>query len=478
MFYVTITLQFETGGFFVMKGKKRAVALLSILSLIFIGLYVYQAKFYDTHFYPKAVVNNIPIGNMTVDEAAQRLEENHSKVMVSIKNDKSVWKEMNVNKLGLTYDVTPSLKKQLKKQNNYLWLAQRFATHQVQIDNATLDERAFEKETVALKNDIDTLNQERNEPQDATITSTESGLVITPEVEGNTLDSDRIINELKTTLTKGDSELDLNRFIKHPKVKADDDHLKEALATGKKISEQSAVHIINGKDIEIPKETLASWVTYNPDEQAVSLNHDSVSNYIQELGKKYNTSTNDLSFKSTKRGDVTVPAGTYSWTIQTDAETEALTKELLAGNGVKRAPIVNGSATPDKALVGDTYVEVDLKNQHMYFYKNGKLFLDTDVVTGKPTTVTPPGVFYVWSKEENATLRGTNDDGSKYAEPVDYWMPIDWTGVGLHDSPWQAAYGGSRWADGFGSHGCVNTPPELAAKLFNNIEIGTPVLVF
>lgn len=26
-----------------------------------------------------------------------------------------------------------------------------------------------------------------------------------------------------------------------------------------------------------------------------------------------------------------------------------------------------------------------------------------------------------------------------------YWMPVDWTGVGIHDSDWQPAYGGDLW---------------------------------
>ncbi|WP_314209360.1 L,D-transpeptidase, partial [Vagococcus salmoninarum] len=161
----------------------------------------------------------------------------------------------------------------------------------------------------------------------------------------------------------------------------------------------------------------------------------------------------------------------------TDTETEELYQAILAGQGVNRSPIIAGSASVGSPLIGNTYVEVDLQNQHMYFYKNGDLVLDTDIVSGKPTTLTPPGVNYLWKKERNSILRGTNDDGSKYAEPVDYWMPIDWTGVGIHDSDWQPAYGGELWKTA-GSHGCINTPPAVAAKLYEAIDVGTPVLVF
>ncbi len=63
----------------------------------------------------------------------------------------------------------------------------------------------------------------------------------------------------------------------------------------------------------------------------IGLDTAQVKQYVTDLGAKYNTSTNDTKFKSTKRGEVTVPAGTYSWTITTDAETEALEKAILVG---------------------------------------------------------------------------------------------------------------------------------------------------
>lgn len=108
----------------------------------------------------------------------------------------------------------------------------------------------------------------------------------------------------------------------------------------------------------------------------------------------------------------------------------------------------------------------------MWYYREGALVLETDVVTGKPATPTPAGVFSVWNKERNATLKGED-----YATPVDHWMPIDWNGVGIHDSPWQPAYGGTLYQT-VGSHGCINTPPAVMVQLYEKADLGTPVLVF
>ncbi len=51
--------------------------------------------------------------------------------------------------------------------------------------------------------------------------------------------------------------------------------------------------------------------------------------------------------------------------------------------------IVQGGTTADHPLIEDTYIEVDLENQHMWFYKDGKVALETDIVSGKPSTPTP-----------------------------------------------------------------------------------------
>ena len=48
--------------------------------------------------------------------------------------------------------------------------------------------------------------------------------------------------------------------------------------------------------------------------------------------------------------------------------------------------------------MGDTYVEVDLTKQHLWMYKEGKLIVESDFVSGTmtPARVTPPGIFRLY----------------------------------------------------------------------------------
>lgn len=126
--------------------------------------------------------------------------------------------------------------------------------------------------------------------------------------------------------------------------------------------------------------------------------------------------------------------------------------------------------------VGKTYVEISIKEQRMWFYKNGEYILDTYVVTGNDDGYhnTPTGVYSIWQRQSPTVLYGPG-----YASPVDYWLAFTYSGCGIHDSSWRSAseYGGTTYK-GNGSHGCVNTPRNKVKTIYNNVGIGTKVILY
>ena len=122
--------------------------------------------------------------------------------------------------------------------------------------------------------------------------------------------------------------------------------------------------------------------------------------------------------------------------------------------------------------LGNKYVQIDLKTQHMWLWKDGKAIVSTPIVTGNPNKgwATPPGIFTIKNKMRNVVLRGPG-----YASPVKYWIPFNGS-IGIHDASWQPVYGGNRYQYA-GSRGCINTPYNNATLVYNNVAIGTPVIV-
>ena len=126
--------------------------------------------------------------------------------------------------------------------------------------------------------------------------------------------------------------------------------------------------------------------------------------------------------------------------------------------------------------IENTYIEVDIEDQMLYFYIDNELVLSSSIVTGKDDTPTYCGYFHIFYKEYDAVLTSYTYG---YETPVTYWMAFDGN-IGFHDAWWRDNFGGQIYQFD-GSHGCVNLPYNIAEYLFENTwtnyDDGTKVLV-
>lgn len=122
--------------------------------------------------------------------------------------------------------------------------------------------------------------------------------------------------------------------------------------------------------------------------------------------------------------------------------------------------------------LGDTYIEVDIDNQVMTYFKNGEVIVSTDVVTGATWGYpTPEGLYDVDNVDTDCWLSGED-----YNVHIDYWIGVIGFQIGIHDADWRTIFGGQQYIRE-GSHGCINTPKEAVIPIFENVELGTPVLI-
>ena len=125
-----------------------------------------------------------------------------------------------------------------------------------------------------------------------------------------------------------------------------------------------------------------------------------------------------------------------------------------------------------KEYFSTDFILVDLSIQRLYYFSDGQRKWSTSVVTGmKNNHDTPTGVYELNKAyfSYKTTLTGSNDDGSTYNAPVDYWMPFIFSkGIGFHDADWRSysEFNKNEYLTN-GSHGCVNMNHTAAEKLFN-----------
>jgi hypothetical protein len=229
-----------------------------------------------------------------------------------------------------------------------------------------------------------------------------------------------------------------------------------------------------GSESEIlDQNTIHQWLSVD-EHLDVIINKKAVNDYVGSLSKKYDTVGATRKFKTSTNKIVEVNGGFYGWKINCAAETEALLKNIYLGEMLEKEPIYTQTAlSRDEGEIGDTYVEINITKQYLWFYKKGNLITQGAVVTGNPNrgNATKVGVYMLNYKQNRATLKGAN-----YEAEVNYWMPFNGN-IGIHDASWRYVFGGDIYKRN-GSHGCINTPLYLAKTIFENIDEGTPIICY
>lgn len=463
------------GEDFVQEKTKKKIIFGLVVLLLFVSFYSFKSIHYAERLLPKTKINSINVGGLTLEQANEKLNTELSEAPFIIHLDNSLWKKIKRSEYGWSNNHLNDLNKIKQQQQPFAWGINSLLGSQHQLskeyDQSKVNQLVENLRTVLLQK-----NASRVPTKNATVEWQKDNFVIVPEKQGTTFDIEAATSALIQYLENGEDSLDAETYYAQPILTKEDSVLKKQKARMNQLANLKASYTIGGKQVSISTEELSSWLTTN-EKAEVLLNQEKVTAFVTKLNNEYNTVENPTQFNSTRRGTVAVPAGIYSWSIDIPAEVKALSDKILAGEDFNRVPLIVSDVPNVQTSLGKTYVEVDLQNQYMWYYKEGELQFETDIVSGKPSTPTPPGLNYVTSKSTNQVLRGLNEDGSKYASPVRYWMPIDQTGVGIHDSDWQYAYGGDLWLYR-GSHGCINTPPAKMDELYPILEVGTPVLVF
>ena len=228
---------------------------------------------------------------------------------------------------------------------------------------------------------------------------------------------------------------------------------------------------------EIDWSTIKDWLTIEDGEGVID--EEAVYNYVYDLAAKYDTLYYAREFTTHDGRTIDFDSSDYGYQIDKDGEAEQLLADIRSNTEVEREPVyaVKGYKREGKDDLCGNYVEVDLTAQHLWFYKDGELVVETDVVTGLPKDgrETATGVFSIPYKQSPSVLSGGQGNGA-WNTDVQYWMPFH-DGQGLHDAWWRNEFGGTIYQTN-GSHGCVNLPPAAAKTIYDNMEEQMAIILY
>lgn len=206
------------------------------------------------------------------------------------------------------------------------------------------------------------------------------------------------------------------------------------------------------------------------DNYRLKLPENYIEDFVSELHSRFDTTTDSYTF-TTPDGETskTVPYKTFGLTLKDSDEVEAINEALDSKSSVTmRIPSMSGYEA-----IGDDKILISIDDQHIWVYFDGKLWNESDVVTGRQNVHdTPTGVFYITECINGKYLRGAD-----YKTWVNKWMRLTNSGIGLHDATWRSSFGGNIYTYN-GSHGCINLPKKFAYDLYEHAYVGLPVIIY
>ena len=363
----------------------------------------------------------------------------------------------------------------IAEQNSFLWPAKIFAPDK--LENETLVSFAPDKLTKAIET-LDCMQPENQvKPQNASVApyDRDNGFALQPCVMGTTIDSEKFAEAVEEAVQQLDESVSVEKADAYvnPTVYDDDEKLQTAIETMNGYAGTTITYQIGASTETLDATTFGAWITLNKKQKPV-VSKDKVQEYVAGLAKKYNTCYTAKKLKTSYGKTVTIGLSCYGWKVDNATEVTEIIKEIKAGKPVTRDLNYLMTANSHEGNdYGDSYVEINLTAKHLFLYKEGKLVIESDFVSGNHARGfdTPTGAYGITYTQKDATLRGDN-----YETPVSYWMPFAGN-VGMHDASWRSQFGGSIYKTA-GSHGCINLPPSVAKVIFENVSKNYPVLVY
>ena len=449
---------------------KRIRWYLWILAGIFLA-YLAASVYFMEHFFLGTAVNGENVEFQTVKQVNSLILEQAEGYGLTLLERGGTEESVTAQQLGMSFSETENVRNYKRVQNGFLWprMFWQQDTYQIAPD-ITFDEETFD-ETLASLSCV----REGEEPEDARVELTADGYELYPEQQGSRIKEDVLKEQVRAAAETLTETVDLEEAgcYEAPPLTADSPEITELTAKLDQWFATEVTYEFGSQTEVVDSSVVAGFIQLDGCE--ASLSEEAVRAWVAGLADRRDTYKKSRQFNSTLRGVITVSGGNYGWQIDQETETAALLASVEKGETAAKQPAWSreGKAWGDNNDVGDTYIEVDMGAQHMWAYKDGALLIDTDVVTGNISRNygTPSMVAAIQYKDRNAVLRGDN-----YATPVKYWMPF-YGNYGIHDASWRREFGGTVYLTN-GSHGCVNTPPAAMKVIFENMDSGTPVVLY
>lgn len=491
------------------KGRSKAplIALCALAALVLIA-YVAGAVTFSARFYPNTTLCGVDVSLEGEAAAAEKVAAATGDYELEVSGNDFTWTYSSADS-GAVFDADKAVRAALSRNEPLLWPARLLeavagtsgdssspsgfdadAPMDTSLLADTFDLAAFQNSLGAA---VDEYNSSKSGSFDAASAYDETqGLFTVDRARSNEkLSRDTVVKYAQYALAnmmETASLDDLGADAYEPlSGNITDDQIEAACEAANGLLGANVTFKLGDSDAgTLDSSVIAQWIVFD-DKLTPSLNSDAVAAWAGQLAANMNTVGTQRTYTRPDGKQVTVSGGTFGWTVDQaslvqavqDAVANKQTGEVSVPTSTQ-GDVYNGAGKPDWG----SYIDIDLSEQWARYYDaSGNLLWESGVITGNPSkgNDTPTGVYRINNKQRNITLIGQKDESGQpeYESPVQYWIPFIDNSIGLHDASWQnsANFGKAGVENSVGSHGCINTPTDKVAQLYDMVSVGLCVIV-
>lgn len=460
--------------------KKTFAGLVIVPIVLLAAVYLFLGFYYRNTYAAGTWINGSYVTGLSVEEANGVLCSASEPEGILVTGNDGSQEMIAYRNINYSLDYRETLTKLQKEQKKLLWgYYLLYPEHDTILPEIQYDSDFAVEEIHKLGCYKD--SKRSTNPQ-VKISKGKDGYQLIDETVG-AVDPEKLVNTILEAVDQGKSEIDLRNTDCYKEYFLSDQMAatKELFQKVDAVQSTEIIYSMEGKTLALSKGEIADWIAVDEhgdfvlDELGdITISANQVDAFTMKLAETFDSIGKDREWSSTSGRTVSVNNATFGFKVDTEAEKEQLIVSVCNGIHQEREPFSRTiNVDIGTGEIGDTYIEVDMSAQMLYYYVDGVLSVKTPVVTGNTSRGrgTPEKVCYVYMKQKNRTLKGAN-----YAAFVNYWMPV-LGNIGLHDAGWRDEFGGDIYETN-GSHGCINLPKEAAAKIYDQVEIGTPVVMY
>ena len=250
------------------KKKKQIIIIGSISGVVLLLVMVYlgMAFYFKNHFIFRTEINGWKVGGMTVSQAEEKIGDHVEEYLLTVFDRDGGKHHVYGKDIGCQYVPDGTVKKILEKQNAFGWITSIFKQKD---EKATL---TMEYKEELLADTVQSMNcfKEENitEPQDAKIAKGEDGYYIEPEVMGNHMIYEKVLEKVKTAVAEGKESVTLtDEDYENPQYTQNSSELTDAMAKIQKYQNAVVTYQVQGGEEKIDAEQMEKFIQVSDDKE-------------------------------------------------------------------------------------------------------------------------------------------------------------------------------------------------------------------